>query len=444
MTSALAPLDPHIKPLRNKTKFDFCLIDIIFDAIWRRLQVLECGTLTAGERVMNQVTADFDLPSAKKNKDGFWRDNGNTALRVSASDIERHSYCPLSWELAKKGNSGQGEAIESGRLKHAKIHHRVTEFKSKQTQFKRQMIIWTWWFTVIIAIIIDSVAFMMIDDVMLYPKDVSRYLAMWSLTVLFAGITAIYVPWRKWFGVTGNLKQEKTKFIQETKIIEPEWEPEGFEGGWFEAGKLEISLLFGAILLGIHSIAINGAENRQQAGFIMIILAMCWTLAASWQLQRALICENESELARKDVGLVEGSEVAYSDDEESAGLLVDKSTGIRGRPDQIVVIDGEFIPIEQKTGRVPKRPHDSHRHQLLAYIHLVEVNTKRKTPYGILRYGNENIHQIMWDDEARKELYNEVQEIQRLMVNGGAKRNHKRAGKCQNCSRKYACPESLA
>ncbi len=400
--------------------------------------------MTAGEQVMNQVTADFDLSSAKKNKDGFWRGHGNTALRVSASDIERHSYCPLSWELAKKGNSGRGEAIESGRVKHAKIHHRVSEFKSKQAQFRRQMIIWTWWFTVIIAIVIDSVAFMMIDDVMLYPQDVSRYLAMWSLSVLIAGIIAIYVPWRKWFGVTGSLKQEKAKFIQETKIIQPEWEPEGFEGGWFEAGKLEISLLFGAILLGIHSIALNGAENRQQAGFIMVMLAMCWTLAASWQLQRALISENESELARKDVDLVEGTEVAYSDDEESAGLLVDKLTGIRGRPDQIVVIDGEFIPIEQKTGRVPKRPHDSHRHQLLAYIHLVEVNTKRITPYGILRYGNENIHQIMWDDEAKNELYSEVQEIQRLMVNGGAKRNHKRAGKCQNCSRKYACPESLA
>ena len=133
---------------------------------------------------MNQISADFDLSSARKNKDGFWRDKSNIALRVSASDIERHSYCPLSWELAKKGNSGQGEAVETGRVKHAKIHQRVSEFKSKQTQFKRQMIIWTWWFTVIIAIIIDSVAFMMIDDVMLYPKDVSKYLAMWSLTVL--------------------------------------------------------------------------------------------------------------------------------------------------------------------------------------------------------------------------------------------------------------------
>ena len=127
--------------------------------------------------------------------------------------------------------------------------------------------------------------------------------------------------------VFGKPQGRKSKFIQETKIIEPEWEPEGFEGGWFEAGKIEISLLFGAILLGVHSIALNGADNRQQAGFIMIILAMCWTLAASWQLQKALISENESELARKDVGLEPGSEVAYSDDEETAGLLVDKLTG---------------------------------------------------------------------------------------------------------------------
>ena len=395
------------------------------------------------EPVESQNPLDFDISSAKKSKDGFWRDSNSNLLRVSASDIERHAYCPLSWELAKKGNSGQGEAVELGKTKHAEIHNRVSEFKSKQVKFRRQMIIWTWWFTVIIAIVIDSVAIMMIDDVMLYPQDMARYLAMWSLSVLFAGITAIYIPWRKWLGFSETIRAEKNKIIQETKIIEPEWEDEGFEGGWFEAGKVEISLLFSAMLLGIHSIALNGAENRQQAGFILIVLAMIWTLAASWQLQKALISENESELARKDVGLQPGSEVAYSDDEESAGLLIDKQTGIRGRPDQIVVIDGEFIPIEQKTGRVPKRPHTSHRRQLLAYIHLVEINTNRNTPYGILRYGNDDIHQILWDDESKNELFDQVQEIQRLMVEGGAKRNHERIGKCQNCSRKYACSGSL-
>ncbi len=390
-----------------------------------------------------QNHSDFDLSSAKKSKDGFWRDNNGILLRVSASDIERHAYCPLSWELAKQGNTGQGEAVELGKVKHLEIHNKVSEFKTKQIQFRRQMIIWTWWFTVIIAIVIDSVAIMMIDDVMLYPQDMARYLAMWSLSVLVAGITAIYIPWRKWLGFAETIKVEKNKIIEETKILEPEWEVEGFEGGWFEAGKVEISLLFAAMLLGIHSIALNGAENRQQAGFILIVLAMVWTLAASWQLQRALISENESELARKDVGLKSGSEVAYSDDEESAGLLIDKQTGIRGRPDQIVVIDGEFIPIEQKTGRVPKRPHTSHRRQLLAYIHLVEKNTNRSTPYGILRYGNDDIHQIIWDETAKNELFEQVQEIQRLIVEGGAKRNHDRIGKCQNCSREYACSESL-
>ena len=390
-----------------------------------------------------QNHSDFDLSSAKKSKDGFWRDNNGILLRVSASDIERHAYCPLSWELAKQGNTGQGEAVELGKVKHLEIHNKVSQFKTKQIQFRRQMIIWTWWFTVIIAIVIDSVAIMMIDDVMLYPQDMARYLAMWSLSVLVAGITAIYIPWRKWLGFSETIRAEKNKIIQETKILEPEWEDEGFQGGWFEAGKVEISLLFSAMLLGIHSIALSGAENRQQAGFILIVLAMIWTLAASWQLQKALISENESELARKDVGLQPGSEVAYSDDEESAGLLIDKQTGIRGRPDQIVVIDGEFIPIEQKTGRVPKRPHTSHRRQLLAYIHLVEINTNRNTPYGILRYGNDDIHQILWDDESKNELFDQVQEIQRLMVEGGAKRNHERIGKCQNCSRKYACSDSL-
>ena len=392
----------------------------------------------------SQNPPGFDISTAKKSKDGFWRDSNSNLLRVSASDIERHAYCPLSWELAKKGNSGQGEAVELGKTKHAEIHNIVSEFKLKQSQFRRQMIIWTWWFTVIIAIVIDSVAIMMIDDVMLYPQDMARYLAMWSLSVLVAGITAIYLPWRKWLGFGETIRAEKNKIIQETKIIEPEWEEEGFQGGWFEAGKVEISLLFAAMLLGIHSIALSGAENRQQAGFILIVLAMIWTLAASWQLQKALISESESELARKDVGLEPGSEVAYSDDEESAGLLIDKQTGIRGRPDQIVVIDGEFIPIEQKTGRVPKRPHTSHRRQLLAYIHLVEINTNRNTPYGILRYGNDDIHQILWDDASKDELFDQVQEIQRLMVEGGAKRNHERIGKCQNCSRKYACSESLA
>jgi CRISPR/Cas system-associated exonuclease Cas4 (RecB family) len=60
-----------------------------------------------------------------------------------------------------------------------------------------------------------------------------------------------------------------------------------------------------------------------------------------------------------------------------------------------------------------------------------------------LRYGSENLHQIPWTDSAKSELYDAVFEIQRLMVEGGAARNHDRPGKCRNCSRRYACNDSL-
>ena len=84
---------------------------------------------------------------------------------------------------------------------------------------------------------------------------------------------------------------------------------------------------------------------------------MAWTFAASWQLQNVLLSDNALEHLRKDVDLEPDHEVAYSDDDASTNLLVDSITGLRGRPDQIVIVDGEFIPVEQKTGKVPKQPH---------------------------------------------------------------------------------------
>jgi CRISPR-associated exonuclease Cas4 len=108
-----------------------------------------------------------------------------------------------------------------------------------------------------------------------------------------------------------------------------------------------------------------------------------------------------------------------------------------------VIVDGEFIPVEQKTGRVPKYPHRSHKMQVLAYLHLVEISTKRPIPYGVLRYGKEDLHQISWDEGSKELLFDAIAEVQRLMVQNNAKRNHNRPGKCKNCSRNYACPDSL-
>jgi CRISPR-associated exonuclease Cas4 len=173
------------------------------------------------------------------------------------------------------------------------------------------------------------------------------------------------------------------------------------------------------------------------------MVAMLWTLFSSWRLQQALVAETVANQSIEETGLKDGSEVVFSDEGDEAGILVDEELGLRGKPDQIIVVDGEFIPLEQKTGRIPKSPFASHRMQLLAYLKLIDANTSIRPQYGVLRYGKDELHQIDWNTESEQILIDSVHEIQRLMREGGATRNHERPGKCKNCSRRHGCSESL-
>ena len=376
--------------------------------------------------------------------DGFYIDSNGNPLPVSASELERYTYCPVPWRLAKEGAAGMGEAITSGIEKHKQINEGMNEFQASLIKLRRELLIWTWWFGIIIAFAIDAAAFVYIDDLMNSPIEMAKILSMWSVSCLAAAILSIVLPWRSWLHMEPTVSEIETLSKNfESTGLKPAWNPIGFLGGWFSGGKTEAGLLLATIVIGLHAIALAAADNRSQAGFILIVTAFVWTFLATWQLQKSLFAENEMIENRERAGLDEDTELVYSDDDESSGLLRDEETGLRGRPDQIVIIDGEFIPVEQKTGRVPKKPHQSHRVQLLAYVSLVETNTKKSPPYGILKYGEEDVHQVFWDQHAKESLFSSIKEVQKLMVEGGAKRNHEREGKCKNCSRRHACEQSL-
>ena len=389
-------------------------------------------------------TMGVSFPDAKLGPDGYYLDDSSSPLPVSASDLERFMYCPLSWQLAKEGTSGVGEAVEIGVEKHKEIHTVMNEYQDALIRMRRSLLIWSWWFGIIIAFSIDAIAFVYIDDVMNAPIEFAKILSMWSVSFLIAAILSIILPWRNWLNMEKSMKEiRELKERFESTGLEPTWSPIGFLGGWFSAGKTEASLLLSTIIIGIHAIALVAAEDRSQAGFILVVVAFIWTFLATWQLQNTLKAENEVISNRKKIGLESGAEIIYSDDDKTSDLLVDEVSGLRGRPDQIVIIDGEFIPVEQKTGKIPKKPHKSHRLQLLAYISLVETSTGKTPPYGVLRYGDDDVHQVFWDQHAQQHLKESIIEVQRLMVEGGAKRNHEREGKCRNCSRRYACSDSL-
>ena len=380
-------------------------------------------------------------PDAEQDRDGRWRLPDGTPLPVSASDLERYTYCPMSWYLAAQGISGQSQAIEKGLEQHQAIHESMMSLKGHQFEAKRNLLIWQWWYAVIVVLLIDTLAIQYIDDINLNVMEFAKLLAAGALSFLVVGIVALLVPWRKAIGLKQPFRPDLNG---EVETIAPVLEPRGFMGGWFQGGLLEAFMFASAILLAVHSSALLFAENRQQASYVLALTTLSWTLLASILLRKALKNNDEAKRIAIENDLKVTDEVSYSDDDENAQLLVDETTGLRGRPDQIVIIDSEFIPVEQKTGKVPKKPHDSHRLQALAYARLVEVTTGRTPPYALLRYGNENLHQLPWDDAAKEELNNQVAAIQATMAAGGATRNHDRPGKCKHCSRRHACDERLA
>ena len=410
-------------------------------------------SLMGGEKSV-EVALELSGPitEGKQRKDGFWTDLKGIPLPVSASDLERHTYCPVSWQLSKAGVSGEGEAIEKGMLAHDQIHEKMQEFKRSEDRASRELLIWSWWITVLCALSADSAAFFFVNEGAIseeFIQDMGRYLVILAVVWLVLAIMLISLPWRRWLGWPFGLAQPPvlgSSGLQSEEMTSP------FESGnnnenesdFGKGGVTEARLLLASIAVALHGLAIYGAQNRTILTFSLIVVTLAWLLFSAWQLHRVLVSGREADGARDDAGMSKNGILAYSDDAgESAALLIDEEIGIRGRPDQIVKIDNQFIPVEQKTGKIPKEPHDSHRMQLLAYLHLVSNTTGIASDYGILRYGGEALFTVPWNDTAKADLTNSIQEVQRIMVEGGAKRNHEREGKCRNCSRRKMCPQSL-
>ena len=122
--------------------------------------------------------------NAKRGPDGYFIDEFNTVLPVSASDLERFTYCPMSWYLAKEGASGEGKAVQQGVEKHKVIHGEMREYQDALMRMRRSLIIWSWWFGIIIAFMIDAFAFLYIDDVLNSPIEFAKVLSMWSVSCL--------------------------------------------------------------------------------------------------------------------------------------------------------------------------------------------------------------------------------------------------------------------
>ncbi|MFW6144987.1 MAG: CRISPR-associated protein Cas4, partial [Candidatus Natronoplasma sp.] len=202
-------------------------------------------------------------------------------------------------------------------------------------------------------------------------------------------------------------------------------------------------LIFAMVATMLTGFGISFRIINDMLAQVTQVISLSWLIGASYWLKHSFTLKSEALSTRKDLN-VEKGDIEYVDAlEKKSKLLRSEEYKIRGRPDYILEKDGDLIPVEVKTGRVPQGPFFSHILQIAAYCLLIEEDLGKKPPYGLIRYG-ETEFDIDYDESLRDLLIEKVNDMRDHLAGEEVHRNHHREGKCANCSRREICPESLA
>ncbi len=330
---------------------------------------------------------------------------------ISASDVERYGYCPLSWYLERKGLDKPSEETKKGIERHKQVGETAGKVMIAEDQATdaRQLIrglmvvglitaihALTYtipqgqrWYIGFVMMVIGVVwAMMAMYYLVLEPdrkkaKDVIRLLSISSLVVFFTGLVNLY-----------SSRYDKIVLFQ-----------------------------------------------YESTNFIPLIITLLLLLVVAIYLYKLWNAVDTATGLRTKQELPSGK-IRYTDDMEGARLLISKTYLLSGRPDMIVERDGQLIPVEIKTGRVPRGPFFSHILQIAVYCLILE-DTRSRPPYGLIRY-KEKEFKIDFDEDLRDLVLDKIDLMRSQIKSGVVHRNHHRPGKCHNCSRRENCPERLS
>jgi len=319
---------------------------------------------------------------------------------ISAGDIEKYSYCPLSWWLSR----GEKHVESEGVKKHREISRETKEMKEKYSQMKK-------FESMAIYYSIGATVIALVGISFIYSSPLlSKIFILFSIGWL---MFSIYLLW----------KFEKYVLIWEKKTTE----------------RVMVIASASATVLSIFSVTFVLPPNYT-LGYVMEVLSLLWLVFASYFLNLAIKNEIRYNEIKKKLHLPDG-EIIYVDDLKKSPIMKSEKYKIWGRPDLLIKVGEDYIPVEIKTGRVPRGPLFSHIMQLTAYMILVEENYKTP-PYGILKYGPV-IYKIEYEEDLKNLMLEKVREMRRALETGEVHRNHHKVGKCLHCSRRNICPERL-
>ena len=270
---------------------------------------------------------------------------------ISASEMERYGYCPLSWYLDLRGIDAEGDEVNTGVEKH--------------------------------KVIGDSLKNLLVEE------EKSRETSTTLMTI--------------------------------------------------------VGLIMTVVTIALIILWVSTDVLRQNMGVILLIIGIGWMLIAAFFLYKLLLSTEKIDQLRDDYNL--GEETIETPDglTEETPVLKSRKYNLAGRPDYMIKENDLRIPVEVKTGRRPKAPFFSHILQIGAYCLLSEETFRTSPSHGQIRYGFESEpHNVVWEPKLKTLVLEKIEEMNDILEGRTkAHRNHKRVGKCNNCSRRKGCPERL-
>lgn len=326
------------------------------------------------------------------------------ASYISAGDLEKFSYCPLSWSLSKKYDF-QDKTTRKGIEEHEKLGETLWKIDTGERKARESERLVFWYAVVATLISIIGLELMPLDDTVSYSEILTVVALIWVLAATF-------------FLYKASRPSIQGKIVDYERII----------------------LIFAIVAVVIAMNAVAFLQENPELAFVLEFIAIAWLMAASFFLYRSLISTRIAAALREEFR-VKGK-IEYIDMDESK-VFKSERYGLSGRPDYVIRLAENIIPVEEKKGRTPQGPLFSHILQVAAYCMLIEDTMGKAPPYGLLKYPDRE-DEIEYNEDLKKVLVDKLEEIKEAMRTGDVHRNHDRPGKCLHCSRRDVCPERLA
>jgi CRISPR-associated exonuclease Cas4 len=327
---------------------------------------------------------------------------------LSAADIEKFGYCPLSWWLSRGMAPEEGSEIVEGEKKHSAVSEDLKGIEADEAA-AREAEAAVLYFSVAASIIAIVGVTFVVDLVTQLAQLLSAISLIWLLS-------SVYFLYR-----AEHLSSDEEHFLSERVIL-------GFA--------------MAAAILAVAAVSLPGFVNPLLSQAFMA-LALAWLIGATMFLYRNMRSAETARTTRAKYRITSGSLVYVDSEREKPKLFVSKRYGLSGRPDAVLLEGDIHVPVEVKTGRSPKGPLFSHILQIAAYCLLMEEEYGKAPPHGVIRYGDAS-HEIEYNEDLKKLVLEKMAQMRACIVKGEAHRNHNRPGKCVHCSRRSVCPERLA